>query len=884
MYDPKTGAFDFSRSNKDLITAGFENYGELYQSLLARRDQLTQADQGVADVYEKSKREGGVTPKEVKDVADDVEEALGETPDLAEEFKKNIPAAINEYAVREAQKARYDAEQNAAKRIAEQNAAREAEEAKQREDAILFLQNAEERSTAIEKAEAKAIHDYNQRIENYVNSLSDEDLAIAMNWTYETESGRDPIEDLQYYIEKAHEVASNAKPIEIDINAAVEDLKHWTEKRDALNTAFENQSKGALSLTDISALGADYATAYRYGAGHMEIDEQKAMDIQHQKAQEIYLTLAKDMLEVTRQEQACRENIAKLYEEQGDHANDLIKTEQDRLDSLTNQALELQIMMDILNQQTSDRAAYSRAKGTANADQNIESMRDNLLSDLQSGVKTGGMWTDDYQSAIKYVLGDESDYTTKQGNEAIKKVKKYSAKNGKGYDAAREDLIRAGILDKNGAVARDANGYLHTVQDAADALGVSKDYMYDILDMMTKYGAKWNYTDEYWSDMIDKADTLESKYATISAAMAAGADKEKLISSIVESAKKAEDPVKSLKESYAAMVKAATEGLSDEDAAAMTAQIQASFTKAVGDTSIDLSQVFDLEGIDWSSLDPDPITLTIVTDPADPMTLLPGDTKSTHTIYIKTVYGDDGEEKKDGKKVFIGGGGGHASEDYTGTANAFGTAYIGGKWGDHFGTHKALVGELGQELMVDPNTGMWHTIGDHGPEIITVPDDAIIFNDKQTAGILAGRGVYGRGTFMHAYGTAHFDGAAGRRRGSWDIYDKYKKAKNSGSGSGKDKDKEKDEDILGDEFKADKEMLEHQIENLSDMLNLYYEGTENWFDQQSNIIDTYSKAVKLSQLEYERLIAEGYDASYKSMRELAEQIIHDGRNAQQDDL
>ena len=68
-------------------------------------------------------------------------------------------------------------------------------------------------------------------------------------------------------------------------------------------------------------------------------------------------------------------------------------------------------------------------------------------------------------------------------------------------------------------------------------------------------------------------------------------------------------------------------------------------------------------------------------------------------------------------------------------------------------------------------------------------------------------------------------------------------------------------------------MLEHQIKLLSDILNLYHEGSEEWFDQQSNIITTYSQAVELAQKEYERLIKAGHDASEKDMRKLAEQII-----------
>ena len=62
-----------------------------------------------------------------------------------------------------------------------------------------------------------------------------------------------------------------------------------------------------------------------------------------------------------------------------------------------------------------------------------------------------------------------------------------------------------------------------------------------------------------------------------------------------------------------------------------------------------------------------------------------------------------------------------------GTAHARGTAFANGSWGAPK-TETALVGELGPELVVDPNTGSWHTVGDNGAEFTTVKRGQIIFN------------------------------------------------------------------------------------------------------------------------------------------------------------
>ena len=80
-------------------------------------------------------------------------------------------------------------------------------------------------------------------------------------------------------------------------------------------------------------------------------------------------------------------------------------------------------------------------------------------------------------------------------------------------------------------------------------------------------------------------------------------------------------------------------------------------------------------------------------------------------------------------KSWFGGG------KYQGTANDLGPAYAQGT--------KTLVGELGPELAVYDNA--YHLLGRNGAELVDIPDDAIIFNHKQTEGILKGQANNGRG-------------------------------------------------------------------------------------------------------------------------------------------
>lgn len=80
-------------------------------------------------------------------------------------------------------------------------------------------------------------------------------------------------------------------------------------------------------------------------------------------------------------------------------------------------------------------------------------------------------------------------------------------------------------------------------------------------------------------------------------------------------------------------------------------------------------------------------------------------------------------------KSWFGGG------KYQGAVNDLGPAYAQGT--------KTLVGELGPELAVYDNA--YHLLGRNGAELVDIPDDAIIFNHKQTEGILKGQANNGRG-------------------------------------------------------------------------------------------------------------------------------------------
>lgn len=107
-----------------------------------------------------------------------------------------------------------------------------------------------------------------------------------------------------------------------------------------------------------------------------------------------------------------------------------------------------------------------------------------------------------------------------------------------------------------------------------------------------------------------------------------------------------------------------------------------------------------------------------------------------------------------GSNSSTGNTGSHSSRSgnfVNGSANVSGSARLRGDWRARGG--RSLVGELGREIIVDPNTGRWYTVGDNGAEFVNIPDGAIIFNHVQSDALLENGRVAGRGK-SYANGSA----------------------------------------------------------------------------------------------------------------------------------
>lgn len=107
----------------------------------------------------------------------------------------------------------------------------------------------------------------------------------------------------------------------------------------------------------------------------------------------------------------------------------------------------------------------------------------------------------------------------------------------------------------------------------------------------------------------------------------------------------------------------------------------------------------------------------------------------------------------------------YAEQNATGTSG-IGTAHAVGTNGGLAKAERALVGELGYEVVVNPHSGKWYTVGEHGAEFVNLPKDAIVFDHQKSEELLKNGFVGARGMAM-AEGTALAPGTKGVRGGGY---------------------------------------------------------------------------------------------------------------------
>lgn len=183
----------------------------------------------------------------------------------------------------------------------------------------------------------------------------------------------------------------------------------------------------------------------------------------------------------------------------------------------------------------------------------------------------------------------------------------------------------------------------------------------------------------------------------------------------------------------------------------------------------------------------------------------------------------------------------------TGTAHVSGTAKASGDWGMKE-QKTVLIGELGREIVVDPNTGKWRTYGDNGAEFADIPRNAIVFNNAQTESLLKQGFVHSRATAMaggtafakgNAFVTGGFTYKGNSYKGSSSSDDDDKSSSSSSGSSSKSKSSSKDKK---DEKKENK--FQKKWEQFQNWVSKFFDHIERRLERSSELIDKWTTAAE----------------------------------------
>lgn len=176
-----------------------------------------------------------------------------------------------------------------------------------------------------------------------------------------------------------------------------------------------------------------------------------------------------------------------------------------------------------------------------------------------------------------------------------------------------------------------------------------------------------------------------------------------------------------------------------------------------------------------------------------------------------------------------------------------GTAHAGGTWGAKTGG-TTLVGELGREIVVDPNTGKWHTVGDNGAEFTNIPKGAIVFNHLQTEELLENGFVTSRASALVS-GNALMSGNAMVRGGipksvttkknkKQQTTEKRSSSKSKSKSKSSDKSTNANTKATNSNTQATEDNTDAQ-ENLQDWISRLCDVSKDWNDSFKNAIDQF---------------------------------------------
>lgn len=707
----------------------------------------------------------------------------------------------------------------------------------------------------------------------------------------------------------------------------------------------------ALITTD-----SDYARLLEYTNGTMQINAEEARALADAKAKEAMAILEADdaLQKQTYLENAKKiEEYTAALKDKDTAMVDGVKITQETIDSLVaenNQIAETcdsyLFLRDSILQAT---GAYQDWLNAQNAPESGDMYDDAMeaMKAIQDGLESGKIGTRKYEAAVSFLVPE--DIPQEEVQNYLDKLERYLTEGAEGINHFLDDAISEGLMTEA------ADGFISVVdgirtEDFVEKLKITPEMAQAIFGELEEYGFEFDTRDEQFQSIGDalyyaqtNADALKQKLEQVSPDSSAYNDilaklqraneqvdslkakAQEKVSTYIEvdaDVTAAQEKVDSLTQQYEAgdvsVGADLTEARQELDAllaqkaeleapTPLEVQVYAEGLEEAGRSAEEINAILSgakLLNIDASgangALDSTQEKISGIADSTGQTYSLTVDTSQAQGALeavqryldnipnVKNVTVNVTENTSNNRTGQYGSRGSYKA----GNNQAWGTARANGNWGT--GTaQRALVGELGREIVVDPASGRWRTVGDNGAEFVNLPRNAIVFNHEQTEDLLA-QGFVGSRGFSYAQGNAYrygggyrpssnpatsstYRGDKSQAQAVADIYEQQKKLleeqkqlmQDQLDELNKQKDlydsviravsKAIDDEIerLEDMYKAQKEMLEGQLDDidaaLSAVINIIDKEIESLEDAQDALDDEYQPKIDAIQDEIDAL-------------------------------
>ena len=542
-----------------------------------------------------------------------------------------------------------------------------------------------------------------------------------------------------------------------DLDGFKKTVEQTTTDVNTLQSALSEQNRtGYITQETYNALiesSQDYEKCLETTSYGITLNAQKAREMIKANAEHRIAEIRVAEAMRSQQYQINAEKIKQL-KDQKDNLTDAGKKElstlQEENEKIKTQVNEYKLLRDQLVHTTSAFTAWQNA---ASNSQDVGFEYDTMvegITRLKELYKGGLFGTEEWKTQIEAYFG--KDFNLDNFKSELKDVKRYLTGSSVGVNNFIKDVAKLKNADDGSAMANiNKNGTftfdIHNLEDMRKQLGITETVAEALFDKLKAYGVELDF-----SNVEEDTNSLESMGTELVDVKQKMDDLEAAISKKKEVGYDTKDDVENLKElrqTYEAVKqKLETEGINTDK---LIEQSDEGTDKTTSQEVDEVNAKLDLTNGKLTGADS---TVANIANNSESVANA-WERTANAAGYIAGLSSDSGGSNSGSNKGSTSGGVG---------AWTSGTAHASGTFGSVNGSHVALTAELGEELIVNPKTGTWRTVGADGAEFANIEKDDIVFNHKQTEELLSKGKTNSRGkakSTSSIRGFAHANGNVG---------------------------------------------------------------------------------------------------------------------------